>query len=250
MMPNQIKSSKLLERLSQFCREHGRIGALGGWSVGVPVIGGATLLGAIHRVGPWLQANEVFGFTFFVLLMTIFAGLALLPTNVLGIVSGWAFNFPIGLAAMVIGICGAATLTYFIARRLSGDRLQSIIERKPKAKALRRALLQENLAQTIFIIILLRLSPAMPFSMTNFLMAATNVPLPIFLVGTVFGMLPRSAAVVYFGSELSELNFSQPNELWMILPGIAATILAVGAIGFISKRALSKYIQENESPAI
>lgn len=249
-MLNKIKLSKLFQRLSQMLSRHGRIGALTGWSVGVPVVGAATLLGTIHKLSPWLQSNETFGVAFFVFGMTIFAGLALLPTNVLGIVSGWAFSFPTGLAAMLVGICGAALLTYFIAQRLSGDRLQSIIERKPKARALRRALLQESLAQTILIVILLRLSPAMPFSMTNLLMAATNVPLPAFLVGTVFGMLPRSAAVVYFGSELSELNFSQPNELWMILPGIVATILAVGAIGLISKRALSKYIGENESPAI
>jgi uncharacterized membrane protein YdjX (TVP38/TMEM64 family) len=239
-----------IKQLPQFLREHKRMGVLTGLSAAMPAAGGVALIGTVQHVSPWLQANEMFGLIAFVTAMIVLAGLALLPTNILGILSGWVFDFWFGFPAVVVGMCGAAALTFFGARRLSGERLQHLIEQKPKARAVRGALLQESLWQTIIVVSLLRLAPVMPFSMMNLLMSAAGVQLKAFLIGTFIGALPRAAATVYIGSEMSELNFSQPQDIWMILPGILFSILALIVIGYISKRALAKYTEtENGSLA-
>jgi uncharacterized membrane protein YdjX (TVP38/TMEM64 family) len=80
----------------------------------------------------------------------------------------------------------------------------------------------------------------MPFALTNFLMAAARVPLKSFIVGTFVGMLPRSSAVVFVGAGVSELTFDNPQNSWLIVFGIIATIISIIVIGRIAKRALER----------
>ena len=57
-------------------------------------------------------------------------------------------------------------------------------------------------------------------------------------------MLPRSAAVVFFGAGLSELNFREPFNVWMFAFGFVATLIAVVIISYFSKQALAKMTVE------
>ncbi len=85
----------------------------------------------------------------------------------------------------------------------------------------------------------------MPFALTNLLMTAAKVPLAAFLIGTFAGMLPRSAAVVFFGAGLSELNTSEPFNAWTFAFGFAATLLSVIVITRFSKQALARMTRKN-----
>jgi uncharacterized membrane protein YdjX (TVP38/TMEM64 family) len=128
---------------------------------------------------------------------------------------------------------------FYCAKRLASENLLSTIERKPKLQAIHRALLTESTWKTLLIVTLIRLSPAMPFAVTNFLVSASGISFKIFLIGTILGMLPRTSAVVFVGSSLSELNFSQPQELWVFVLGIVATLMTIIVISVISKKALN-----------
>lgn len=76
-------------------------------------------------------------------------------------------------------------------------------------------------------------------------MAAARVPFKSFVIGTFVGMLPRSSAVVFLGAGLSELTFDNQQNTWLIIFGIAATIIVVLVIGTISKHALERlYVRE------
>jgi len=176
----------------------------------------------------------------------LFCGLALLPTNVIGIIGGWAFDFPLGITLLISGIVGAAMISFLIHKRIAGDRLPQIFDAHPKAKVIYEALVGQSVRRTTLIIFLLRMSPAMPFALTNFLMASARVPLKSYLVGTFFGMLPRSSAVVFVGAELSELNFDDSQNVWLLITGIAATIISVIVIGSISRRALERLTNQNQ----
>ena len=87
----------------------------------------------------------------------------------------------------------------------------------------------------------------MPFALTNFLMASARVSLKSYLVGTFLGMLPRSSAVVFVGSGLSELNFDNPQNTWLLIFGIAATIIIVIIVGTISRHALERITGESQT---
>jgi uncharacterized membrane protein YdjX (TVP38/TMEM64 family) len=206
----------------------------------LPMLGSTVLLMFAVPIGNWLRENWEIGSVLFTLGTFFFCGLALLPTNVIGIVSGWAFGFAFGIALLITGIVGAALVSFAIHSQIVGEKLPHILDAHPKAKAIYNALIEENVWRTTLIIFLLRLSPAMPFALTNFLLASARVPLKSYLVGTFFGMLPRSSAAVFVGAGLSELNMDEPSTIWLFLSGATATIVSIIVISYFSKRELAK----------
>ncbi len=217
-----------------------------GYTAVMPVVGSTFLMGTVYTAGPWLQSNWEIGVVLLVAVMTVLAGIALIATNILGIVSGFAFDFPLGLAAYLAGILGASSVMFVVARRFASHRLQPLLDAKPKLKAVHGALLGESVLRTFLVLILVRLSPAIPFAATNFVVASSGVSFPVFVLGTFVGMLPRSAAVVFVGSSLSELDFDRPHEMWLVVVGIAASILGVITLGVVSRRALLRLSAEAE----
>lgn len=206
----------------------------------LPILGSSMLILLAQPLGNWLRENWEIGTPLYLLGVLFFCGLALLPTNVVGIMAGWAFGFDLGIAVLISGIVGAASISFLIHSRIVGDKLPHAFDAHPKAKAIYEALTGQSVWRTTLIISLLRLSPAMPFALTNFLMAAARVPLKSFVVGTFVGMLPRSSAVVLVGAGLSELTFDNQQNTWLIVFGIAATIISVIVVGRISKHALDR----------
>ena len=234
-LPNKIRS---------YLKEFGTLTPGAAISAFLPIVGSSILLATAYPLGYWLRENWEIGAVIYVCGIVFFCGLALLPTNVIGILGGWAFGFPLGITLLISGIVSASFISFTINSRLVGDRLPHVFGAHPKAKAIYTALLGQSVWRTTLIIFLLRLSPAMPFALTNFLMASARVPLKSFLVGTFFGMLPRSSAVVFVGAGLSELTLSTAEDAWLLVFGIAATILSVLVIGAISKRALERLTDE------
>lgn len=231
----------------QLIRELGKIAPLAILTLVLPIFGAVSLLALVSSLSPWLRENQTAGAVLFVAGVSVFSGLAILPTNVLGMVSGWAFGFNFGLPLMITGICGAALISYLIGSRLAGDKIEQMLYSRPKAKAVYQALLGKSFWRTTFIIILLRLSPAMPFAISNFLMAAARVPLKSFLLGTLVGMLPRTSAVVFVGAGLSKLDFDESQESWLIIFGIISTIIVVVVISIISRQTLLRIMNSENS---
>jgi uncharacterized membrane protein YdjX (TVP38/TMEM64 family) len=240
-----IGLENLIKKLKKLKDEFGKIGFWAAFSLLMPIIGLTVFIGVIFNVSPWLQKNKVEGVFAFVIAVSVLAGLAILPTNVVGMVSGWAFNFQLGLLAMLGAIGGALAINYFVSKRLAGENFQNVIEEKPKLNAVHKALLKESFSKTLLIIVLLRLSPAVPFAATNFMISASGVSMKTFLLGTLIGYLPRTSATVFVGSSLTTLNFNQPQESWMIILGIIATLVATIVIGIFSKRALNQMTMEH-----
>lgn len=232
--------TKILKKIKGFREDFGKIGFWAMLAMVLPIIGLTVFIGVIYRVSPWLESNPGIGVPAFILTISVMSGLAILPTNIVGMTSGWAFGFPLGLLAMLSAIGGAVTLNFFISRKIAGKKFDQVIEEKPRLKAIHQALLEGNLWKVVLIIVLLRLSPATPFAATNFLISASGVSMKSYILGTVFGYLPRTSATVFVGSSLTKLNFEQPLESWLIILGIIATVAATIVIGVLSKRALNR----------
>lgn len=236
---------RILKKVKQFREDFGKIGFWAVVAMVMPIFGLTAFIGVIYQVSPWLEANPGIGVPAFILTISVMSGLAILPTNIVGMTSGWAFGFPLGLFTMLSAIAGAVTLNFFISRRLAGKKFDKVIEEKPKLKAIHDALLEGNLWKVVTIIVLLRLSPATPFAATNFMISASGVSIKSYILGTIIGYLPRTSATVFVGSSLTKLNFEQPSESWLIILGIIATIVATVVIGVLSKRALNRMTLQN-----
>ncbi|CAN5757994.1 hypothetical protein BH20ACI4_BH20ACI4_23850 [soil metagenome] len=238
---------KFFDKIKTYLKELGNLTPIAFITAFLPILGSTILLVFGLPLGYWLRENREIGMPLYLLGILVFCGLALLPTNVIGIIGGWAFGFELGIAVLITGVVGAALISFLIHRRIVGEKLPEVFEKHPKAQAIYEALLEQNLWRTTLIIFLLRISVIMPFAFTNFLMASARVPLGSYTLGTFFGMLPRSSAVVFVGAGLSELSFDNPQDSWLIIGGIVATIISVVVIGIISSRALEHLTSKDQT---
>jgi len=237
-LKQKVKDSFLL------IKELDKVAILGAATAIVPIVNSTLLLVFAPLAGNWLRENWEIGTVIYVLFAWAACGFAMLPTNVIGILCGWAFGFPLGICLHISAIVGAALISSYVLSPLVGNNFQQFLANHEKAKILHKSLLDKNFKRTTLVISLLRLSPAMPFALTNLLMTAARVPLSAFLIGTLVGMLPRSAAVVFFGAGLSELNLDEPFNLWTFGFGVAVTFVSIIVISYLSRQAISKMTTE------
>ena len=231
---------KLFHKIAEYLRELGKLTPIALVTTVLPIIGGSVLLMVAYPLAYWLRDNWQIGAFLFFLGVIFFCGLSILATNIVGLISGWAFGFELGITVLIAAVASAATLSFLIHSRIAGDTLPHVFENHPKAQIVYQALLGQSLWRTTLVIFLLRLSPAMPFALTNFLMASARVPLKSFVAGTFGGMLPRSTAVVLVVSGLSELSLDNPQEAWLLAFGIAATVVSIIFVTIIARRALER----------
>src|SRR4028119_131266 len=78
-------------------RELDRMAILGAATAVVPIVNSTMLLVFAPTAGNWLRLNWEIGTLIYVLFVWLVCGFALLPTNVIGILCGWAFGFTLGI---------------------------------------------------------------------------------------------------------------------------------------------------------
>jgi uncharacterized membrane protein YdjX (TVP38/TMEM64 family) len=231
----------LFRKIADYLKELGKLTPIALATAIMPgLFGTIFLLTVAYPLAYWLKEHWQIGAFLLFLGIIVFCGLSILATNIIGIISGFAFGFELGILVLMAGIVSAATFSFLIHSRIAGERLPQVFENHPKANAVYKALIGQNAWRTMLIIFLLRLSPAMPFALTNFLMASARVPLKSYVPATFGGMLPRSTAVVFVGSGLSELSFDNPQEVWLLIFGIVATIISIIFVTIIARRALER----------
>lgn len=224
-------SRSMLQRL-------GPVAWLGVLASILPPLGSILLLTRLEVVSQWLRSHEIGGPVLYTGGFAILAGFALLPTYASAVLGGWAFGWQIGLVCAMIGFSGAATIAYWGVRLMSGDRVTRLLAEKPRWNVIARALFRSSPVKTFLIISLLRLPPNSPFALTNLLLASIKVSFPIYLVGTVLGMLPRTAAVVYAASHVQQLTLQPERDwTWFIFSLLMTTAVLV-VLWYISRKAL------------
>ena len=176
----------------------------------------------------------------------VMAGLGLLPTHIQAVLGGLVFGLWQGLGGALTGILGAATIAYLIANRISGERVMALISEQPKWKAVYDGLLGGGFWRTLGIVTLVRLPPNSPFAITNLVLAATNLRWLTYAIGTVLGIAPRTAAAVWIGWKLGDLDLANSRQTWFFVSSIVSLVLVITIIGAIAKRAMEKLTTAND----
>jgi len=185
------------------------------------------------------QEIQHFTFQHWVIAFTIACftmAFALTPTTFIALLSGyflgWQAFFSIAITYWIASFLGFKT-----AQMIDGGRFLQILSEKPKVKKV-----LENLQKDEFKIILLaRLSPVLPFAVTNVLFSFSGIKLRNFLTAGFLGMLPRTILSIWIGTQASELKklIEHPSEgnitQFLILGLIGSSILG---LGFFIKRAI------------
>lgn len=204
----------------------------------VPVAGNFVLLSLVMAHGEWLREHRVSTAALVSVGYALVGGLALLPSYSVAVLSGWAIGFQYGFPAVWLGIVLAAGVGYFTGRGVTRDRVMKLIDRSPRLAVLHAALLAGGFWRTTLIVFLWRLSPAVPFSTSNMLLAATKVAAVPYLVGSAVGVMPRTIVLTYAASSMARLDFSAAESWWMLVVGAVVTVLVIAIISIVARRAM------------
>jgi uncharacterized membrane protein YdjX (TVP38/TMEM64 family) len=210
-----------------------------------------ALAAALLPVGPWAIAlvervrhAGAAGVGIFAAIYLI-APLFLLPASALTLGAGFLYGplwgtllvSPLSVAAASIAFLLGRTLARrAVERRVAGDARFSAIDRAVGESGFR-------------IVLLLRLSPVIPFNLLNYVMGLTRVGLGTYVLASFIGMLPGTFLYVYLGSAAT--NAAQLSQhaagpvghaaFWV---GMVATVIVVGILTRIARRALSRALRE------
>lgn len=228
------------------------------WRAGVPwkwiVAGvgvlGLLILGRALPLGEWLRAfNERVG-QFGVAGMAIYAGVYVLatvlfvPGSVLTAGAGFVFGVVQGTLVVSISATTGAALAFLIARYLARDWIVAKAERDKRFRAIDRAIGREGWK----IVGLLRLSPAIPFNLSNYLYGLTAVRFWPYVLVSWLGTLPGSLLYVYLGAAgKAGLQAAAgvhpergPLEYWLFGVGLLATVVVTVMVTRIARKALKQ----------
>jgi uncharacterized membrane protein YdjX (TVP38/TMEM64 family) len=158
--------------------------------------------------------------------------LLLVPIIPLVVACGWLFG-PWGFALSLPAAVASAATSFAVARAVGRSAAAQALLERPKARAL-ADLAAEGGMMTV---VLIRLSPLLPFTPTNAVLGLTPMRLRHLVLGTALGMAPGIVLYSWAGSLLPDVEAIERGEtihgpvVWILL-GVAlaaAAILAAAA---------------------
>ena len=160
------------------------------------------------------------------------------PGSVMTIAAGVLFGLwaiPIVSAGSTLG----AALAFLIARHLAREKVAKLVAANEKFRALDQAVGEQGGR----LIALLRLSPLIPFNLSNYLYGLTNVGFWPYVLASWLGMLPGCCLYVYLGAA-GKVGLDHQHRPRGALAdgffgiGLAATIIVTVIVTRVARRAL------------
>ncbi|AFK02587.1 SNARE associated protein [Emticicia oligotrophica DSM 17448] len=150
---------------------------------------------------------------------------------IFGYFIGWQAVLPVFLMNMV-----AIFLVNAVTKRIDGDKFRAYLSENKKVNAILENIRKEELKFIFFT----KLSPILPFALTNFVFALSGAKLKNILIGGFFGMIPRTLLAVWTGSQAKEIRrlLENPNE--GNLQKILIIILVIVSVGGVMYYVLPK----------
>ncbi len=162
---------------------------------------------------------------------------------------GWIFTVGAGLVYGIVGgtlvaLGGAiigATLAFLIARYLLRKNIEEFANKNPRFKAIDDAVGKNGWK----IIGLLRLSPLIPFNLSNYFYGITSVSFAAYVAVSAVGMIPGTLLYAYLGAIgkagiAGEKTQHSTAQYVLLGVGLIATIAVTILVSRIAKNALKK----------
>lgn len=165
--------------------------------------------------------------------------LLLLPAVLMSIGAGLLFGLLPGVAVVSVGSTAGAAAAFLIARHLARERVARYAARSERFAAIDRAIGEKGWK----IVFLLRLSPLMPFVLSNYLYGLTAIRFWPYIAASWAGMIPLTVLYVSFGAagrEAAKAD-SVPGAPWhwvVLAVGILVTFAATAYAARVARRAL------------
>src|SRR5437868_12952800 len=217
------------------------------WIVVILVVIALSVLSAILPVKEWIrefiswvQQLGGVGVVVFIIAYAI-ATVLFLP--------GWIFTVSAGLIYGVFGgtliaLTGAvigASLAFLVARYLLRRSIEELTAKNPRFRAVDQAIGKNGWK----IVGLLRLSPLIPFNLSNYFYGITAIPFWQYVLVSAVGMLPGTLLYAYLGAigRAGVSGSAASHNKWqyvLLAIGLIATVAVTILVSRIAKNALKK----------
>jgi uncharacterized membrane protein YdjX (TVP38/TMEM64 family) len=169
----------------------------------------------------------------------VLLALLMVPGAILTMLAGAFFGIVQGTVLVSVGATIVAMIAFVFARRMGQKDVEALLQKHRRARALQAAVRRSGWRA----VLLLRLSPVVPFSLSNYLYGLTGVPLGSYVLATWAGTLPGALLYVWLG-HLGFLSASEgverPWTEWLpLIVGLAATVLVTVHLARLAKHAAS-----------
>ncbi|MGC8864730.1 MAG: TVP38/TMEM64 family protein [Bacteroidales bacterium] len=207
----------------------------------MPALVSSTLLLLFHDKISLIAASALYTLIFYTAAaFTMFLGLT--PTTFIAVISGYAFGWK-GLLLMMIAYPAAALMGLLfgkiINRWITGS--EGFIH--PGLKRFFDVLGEQQFLLFFFC----RLSPVLPFAMTNVALSRMKVSLLPYITGTMVGMFPRTMLFFLAGTQTRDLvaflqnpSYSRADQLLLPL----FVIISIFGLALLFNRAIKKLSQK------
>jgi len=207
----------------------------------------------------WLESIPRYYSALLMTAVQTVAVMIVLPGTPFNMACGFLFGKWLGSAISVASTDIAAIVAFFIGRYLAREWAEKQMSKRPKFKAIDKAVDKHGW----YIIFLIRVSPVFPFGLCNYLFGLTQVHFIKYWISSTVGLAPYTIAYTYLGSLMRDLadmfnddvgdstgsssEEDHSTRQWvMIAIGVATTLVTIVVIAFVTKRALTKAINEVE----
>jgi uncharacterized membrane protein YdjX (TVP38/TMEM64 family) len=169
------------------------------------------------------------------------AAVLFLPGAILTIAAGLVYGIVVGTAVALAGATLGAALAFLVARYLVRGRIEEFARKNRRFGAIDDAIGQEGWK----IVGLLRLSPLIPFNVSNYFYGVTSIGFWPYLLASCVGMLPGTLLYAYLGAigqaglEGGKKGYS-PLQWTFLGIGLFATIAVTVFVSRVAKTALRK----------
>ncbi len=169
-------------------------------SIGVIVVGLLLMMkqlpldDLLSQLKAWIAGLGIWGPVVYALIYVV-ATVFLVPASPITIAGGAAFGLVTGLVASSIASTVGAALAFLVGRYLARDKVARVARKYPRFGAVDRAISEGGWK----IVALLRLSPAIPFNLQNYLYGLTAIRFWPYVLTSWLAMLPGAFMYVYIG---------------------------------------------------
>jgi uncharacterized membrane protein YdjX (TVP38/TMEM64 family) len=206
----------------------------------------AAIEGFVRDLGIW--GPLVFG------LVYVVAVVALVPASALTLAAGALFGLVVGTVTVSLAATTGAALSFLIARYLARDAVARKLGGDPRFAALDRSISRRGW----IIVALMRLSPAVPFTLQNYLYGLTGISFWTCVLISWVAMLPGTLMYVYLGhigragldaAAGAGASARTPGEWALLIVGLLATVAVAVFVGLLARRAMRPQADELKASA-
>ncbi|MDX1631446.1 MAG: VTT domain-containing protein [Thermoanaerobaculia bacterium] len=200
---------------------------------------------AMQALRGWIEGLGLWGAAVFTLVYIV-ATVLFVPGLILTLAAGALYGLLYGTIVVSIASTLGAGAAFLVGRHLARQKISELAAEHPKFDAVDRAIAEGGWK----VVALLRLSPAVPFNLQNYMFGLTRIGFWAYFFTSWLAMLPGTFLYVYVGhvtgAAVTGGRDRTPGE-WVLLGiGLLATIAVTVYVTILARRKLAEQTEVEE----